>query len=194
MPADARSSPGHPTSSQLQWALQRAAGRPVSAGPITIARPLIGARTRSATLSPAARPRLRPPRPPARSAAPGGGNDAAGVCIRRTEKPLRRAMGRARIGDATSLLATSWGRWRTGPRPSCRCGPSPLPLCLASLTPLPSVVASFNRFPNSTRSSGPQPGSPTARMLAQVGDAIAQGRLGRPGQLTAVESEITAHD
>ena len=122
MPADARSSPGHPTSSQLQWALQRAAGSPVSAGPITIARPLIGARTRSATLSPAARPRLRPPRPPARSAAPGGGNDAAGVCIRRTEKPLRRAMGRARIGDATSLLATSWGRWRTGPRPSCRCG------------------------------------------------------------------------
>ena len=47
---------------------------------------------------------------------------AAGVCVRRTEKPLRRAIGRAPIGDAASLLATSWGRWRAGPRPSCRCG------------------------------------------------------------------------
>jgi len=46
---------------------------------------------------------------------------AAGVCVRRTEKPLRRAIGRAPIGDAASLLATSWGRWRAGPRPSCRC-------------------------------------------------------------------------
>jgi hypothetical protein len=30
---------------------------------------------------------------------------ATGVCVRRTEKPLRRAIGRARIGDAASLLA-----------------------------------------------------------------------------------------